>query len=163
MTVARNNIDAILADAGVLVEKIEHPPVFTCEEADKYTPNPTEGIKTLLAKTKSSAWLACVLRGNQRLDFKAIQKITGEKAKFATQEEAVEIIGCEPGAIPPFGQKNKVQILVDTRVFDGKNIYFNPGVNTRTYGISVDDFRRIITNQQAIVGEIAQQPKSASS
>lgn len=147
MSDALNRINEILDAVGVVhVEKIEHPPVYTCEEADAYTPDPTAGLKSILVTTRKGRWAVCVLLGKQRLDARKVKDVIGSKIQFAKAENAVELLGCEPGSIPPFGHKTTVAIFVDPEVRKMGCVYFNPGVNTQTYGLTMSDFEKILAH-----------------
>ena len=47
---AYNNINILLQTLEIVPEVIDHPTVLTCEDADKYTPHPQNGIKSILLK-----------------------------------------------------------------------------------------------------------------
>jgi len=157
MSESLEKIDATIAAMSITdVEKIDHPPVYTCEAADAYTPNPAAGLKSILMATRSKVWMVCVLLGSQRVDTKKVKTLMGGKVQFATAEEAVQVIGCEAGSVPPFGHKTTVRILVDPAVEGMERVYFNPGVNTKTYGLAMPDFRRIVEHCGGTFTDIAE-------
>lgn len=138
-----NNINDILIKIWInSIEKIIHPSVFTCEEADKYCPNPEFWLKNLLIKTKK--WLfICVLLWNNRLSKDKIKLVLESKFSFITKEEAINILWCELWAIPPFWKFENIWIIIDKKVLNIKELYFNPWVNTITYWINKSDFLKI--------------------
>lgn len=150
------NINTILAQYSVIPKIISHPPVFTCEEADRYTPNPECGIKTLLLKTASGKYIACVITGRDRLDLDVIKMIVNtKKLSFIPPELAYLISGSEQGSIPPFGHRETVAIIMDTYLKDLREIYFNPGINTETYGLSGVDFQKIMKAKGTLLENIS--------
>ena len=156
MNRAYNNIQAMLKEGGIVPETITHPPVLTCEEADAFTPDPKAGLKSLVLQTKSRTNVAvCVLLGDQRVDFKAVQNLMGGRVSMMPEEDACDYVGCSRGAIPPFGHAQPLAIYVDNAVLDHPVVYFNPGINTETMGLKKDDFFRVLEWHHAVFATIS--------
>lgn len=156
MNNAHANIVRILEEHAIHPFVIQHPPVYTCEEADLYTPEPAAGLKSLMVETSLKARFVCVLLGNQRVDFKTLQTLIGKRIHMVPEETACDFAGCDRGAIPPFGHAQEVPIYVDNAILAYPILYFNPGKNTETMGIAKDDFVEILLNNRAIFSDIAQ-------
>lgn len=155
MNRAYNNIQTILNEGKIVPETITHPPVLTCEEADAFTPDPKAGLKSLVLQTKSNIKAVCVLLGDQRVDFKAVQNLIGERVSMMPEEDACDYIGCSKGAIPPFGHAQPLAIYVDKAVLDHSVVYFNPGINTETMGLRKDDFLKVLEDHHAVFTTIS--------
>lgn len=88
-TPAFANIADLLSKWEIRPKITKHPPVHTCEEADKYVSEPEFGIKSVILKTKTAGLVVCVVPGDCRLDMVAIKKLTdGKSASFAKTETA---------------------------------------------------------------------------
>ena len=72
---------------------------------------------------------------------------------MATQEEVLEKTGCELGAVPPFGHKTKVLLLVDKKVYDNKESAFNIGLRTNSVKILTEEMKILFSKVGAIEGE----------
>lgn len=153
MNTAAEYVYSQLDKNNATVEKIDHPPVTTCEEADFYTPIPEAGLKNLLLKTKSGDFVLCVLLGTDNIDFKRVKEIVGKKVKMVDFSEAVEILNCDPGSVPPIISIDAT-ILVDTKVMKYDVLYFNPGVNTVTLGVEREVLVSILQTKHAIFDSI---------
>lgn len=154
MNDSRANILEILEKRHITPVIIQHPPVFTCEEADAYTPDPAAGLKSLVLETASKLHIACVVLGNQRVDFKALQVLVGERVHMMPEELACNFVGCDKGAIPPFGHSQAMPIYADNELLKHSILYFNPGKNTETMGIEKDDFVNIFSEYGAVFSQI---------
>ncbi len=140
---AYDTINQILHAFQVVPEIIEHPAVLTCEDADRYTPQPQNGIKSILLKWKHD-YLVIVIPGDKRASIEKIKSISQQKRiSFAKMEDALIITGAQKGALPPFGHVQQIPILIDETIQRFTSIYFNPGINTQTYGLKNADFIKI--------------------
>ncbi len=138
------NIDAVIRTLWVNVETIKHPTVLTCEDADAHTPYPEFWLKSLLLKSRKHGVFCYVLNGRDRADLDLLKSTLDDKRiSFVPPQESEEIVGCESWAIPPFWHMNRVPIFINKILLKNPRVYFNPGVNTLTYGISGTDFQKI--------------------
>lgn len=149
------NIRKILEEKNITPVIIQHPPVFTCEEADMYTPDPAAGLKSLVLETASKLHVVCIVLGSQRVDFKALQGLIGERVHMMPEDLACDFVGCEKGSIPPFGHRYAMPIYADNALLARPVLYFNPGKNTETIGITKDDFVAILEQYRAVFAQIA--------
>ena len=127
-----DEIIKLLDDAGAKYEVISHGHVVSVDDAQKETGiNPKEGAKALVLKT-SDKFILCVVRGTNKLDYKKVRAILGErKLRFATPEEVKEVMGVEIGACYPFGQVAGIDMIVDETLAENEKITFSPGVHDK--------------------------------
>ncbi len=131
-----------------------HPPVFTCEEADKHCRNiPGLACKTLFLKSKKGEGYYLVLMpGAKRLQMKLLSPILGAKElTFAKPEELQSILGLTPGAVSPLGLLNDHKqsvgkVLVEQGVWDAAIVSFHPNINTETLGFAQADFHKLMAS-----------------
>jgi len=127
-----------LEKAQIEPEIIEHDPVFTCDQADRVTPVPEAGLKSILLLTKKHKYyVLCVLAGHHRLDFKVVQDLVNEKCSMANPQKLEELLECDPGSVPPIVSIEGLIVLIDDdpKLQEQPVWYFNPGVNTKTFGV----------------------------
>ena len=77
--------------------------------------------------------------------------------RLATPEEVLEKTGCEIGAVPPFGHKTKIPILVDTQIYQNKDSAFNIGLRTHSVKILSEEMKIIFTKLNVIEGDFVKQ------
>mgnify|MGYP003981640327 CR=1 FL=1 len=130
----------------------EHPAVFTCEEADSQRIySEIRGIHSknlFLKEKKSRRYYLYIIPADKRADLDNIGKITGDKIKFASEEDLEKILGLTKGSVSPFGlindSENKTQVLVDKQVWDSDFVSFHPNRNTTTLELKGKDFQKYI-------------------
>jgi len=75
-------------------------------------------IKCLLLKSKQDEYVAAIVRGSDRLNFKAVEHLTGYKGlRMAQPDDIAHILGFERGGVPALiFQEKGIQAFVDNRV-----------------------------------------------
>ena len=71
---------------------------------------------------------------------------------MATPEEVIFQTGCEIGAVPPFGHKEIIPILVDFGVYDNHHNAFNIGLRTHSVKIKTELMRVVFEKVNAKEG-----------
>ncbi len=133
--------------------RVEHPPVYTVEEARFHWRDlaGTHCKNLFLRNKKGSRHFLVILEESKRADLKAIARSLGEnRLSFASPERLMRFLGLEPGAVSPFGLINdhqkEVRVLIDQDLEAAHTIYFHPNVNTSTVGMSFSDFMRFLNH-----------------
>ena len=137
---------------------LEHAPVRTSEEAARVRGTPPEaGAKALVVRAEDRP-VQCVLPGNLRVDNARLRGILGVRAlRFATPAELLELTGCVPGAVPPFGNLFGLPVLVDQLLLQREDIAFNAGSTSVSIVMRAADFARLANAQPC---RFAQEPAS---
>ena len=139
-----------LKEKDIKFKEFEHPPVYTCEEAEKYNKE-IKGIhsKNLFIKDrKSKRFYLIVLPANKKLDMDKLSDILSNKIKFANENDLREILGLETGAVSPFGLindvENRVILVIDKLVLESDFVSFHPNINTMTLELDKKEFEKYI-------------------
>jgi Ala-tRNA(Pro) deacylase len=127
---------------GIATSTVEHPPVFTVEEAQKVHGDiPGGHCKNLFCKDeKGVLWLIVALE-DARIDLKAAKdKIGSKRLTFGKPELLLEVLGIEPGSVTPFGLINdkdiRVNVILDEAMMKHDVLNFHPLKNDATTTIS---------------------------
>jgi Ala-tRNA(Pro) deacylase len=144
MTAVAVRLAQWLRDAGVPFEILEHAPVRTSEEAARVRGTPLEqGAKALVVRA-DDRFVHCVLPAHLKADNAALRAIIGtRKLRFATRDELHEVTGCEPGAVPPFGNLFGLPVLLDEALCLNDRVVFNAGSNTVSIIMRCQDLIRV--------------------
>ena len=141
----------VLDRLGIAYSKLEHPPVFTVEQAEKHWGSITGAhCKNLfLRNKKGNRHYLVILESSKSADLKALAKQLGEdRLSFASPERIMRYLGLEPGAVSPFGLINdnqkEVRVVIDQDLKNADRINFHPNVNTATIGIDFTDFEKFL-------------------
>ena len=121
-----------------------HAPVRTSEEAARVRGTaPEAGAKALVVRAENRP-IHCVLPGNLRADNARLRAILGVRTlRFATPAELLELTGCVPGAVPPFGNLFGLPVLVEELLLEREDIAFNAGSTTVSIVMRAADFARL--------------------
>jgi len=131
---------------GVKYVTVTHEPAFTAPEiaAAAHVPG-QELAKTVMVKIDGKLAMA-VLPASYRVDFELLQEATGaEEVGLATESEFIGLFpGCEPGAMPPFGNLYGLDVYVADVLAEDDEIAFNAGSLTELMRIPYRDFARLV-------------------
>lgn len=145
------NIYQFLAEHDIEYERHDHPPVFTCEEADRLVPPlPAAKTKNLFVRDRKGRSHFLVVVGYEKVvDLKALSSLLGvSKLSLASPERLRRYLGVDPGSVTILGVVNdpdkEVEIIMDEGLWDSKAFRCHPLVNTSTLVISREDLQRFL-------------------
>lgn len=150
-------IKTILARLGLHPSYVEHEPVLTSEDAAKVrSMEVRQGIKSLLFTNGQNDWVIVDLPADQKADARKIAQARGwprKTLRMAAPEEVIETTGCEIGAVPPFGHRRSLPLLVDRGVYDNTESAFNIGLRTQSLRIPTHEMKAVFDSLGAIEGD----------
>lgn len=129
-----------------------HPPVYTCEEAERLRPDSLaeSAVSTknlFLCDKKARRFYLAVTDCEAKLDLKWLAKVVGEpKLRFASERNLERLLGVGRGAVTVLGLVNdseqQVQLWIDAQVWQGAFFLCHPLVNTATVELSKESLER---------------------
>ena len=135
----------------IAYERIEHPAVYTSEQARSLVPHrPARAAKNLfLRDKKGKRHILLVVEDHKIVQFKDIEQQTGlSHLSMGSPERLMRCLGVTPGAVSLLAlindQEGKVEVLVDRELWEGESIQAHPLVNTATVVMSIKDMTRFI-------------------
>ncbi|MFI5000222.1 MAG: prolyl-tRNA synthetase associated domain-containing protein [Reyranellales bacterium] len=140
---------ARLEALGIAHSSVEHPPVFTVEQARAHRGElPGHHIKNLfLRNKKEEMWLVVAIE-DRTVDLKRLGEVLGAgRLSFGSPERLKRHLGVEPGSVTPFALINdpthQVRLALDRGLLsDGGPVNAHPLVNTITTAVSAADLLR---------------------
>ena len=139
-------IEKILKDNKISYEIYEHEPIFSYEVAEEVSKKlgftGTES-KSLFLKSKSEKYFIYLTIQGEKVDFKKLKEVLGEKVSICQAEEMTKVIGCYPGCVSPFGHDKDITIIVDSNVFNQEKLIFSPGVPNKTIIVKANELENI--------------------
>ena len=134
---------------GIAHRTVEHPPVFTVEEAKALRGDlPGHHIKNLfLRNKKEEMWLIVALE-DRAVDLKRLGEVLGAgKLSFGSPDRLRRTLGVEPGSVTPLALANDtdrvVRLALDRGLADGQPLNAHPLVNSMTTTLSLDGLQRL--------------------
>ena len=140
-----------LAEHGIAYERSDHPPVFTCEEAERLVP-PMAGAKTknVFVRDKKGRRHFLVMLGYEKVvDLKAFGSLLGVgPLSLASPRRLKAFLGVDPGSVTILALindgKNEVEVVFDQALWKSPAFRCHPLVNTSTLAISKADIQRFL-------------------
>ncbi|MGE5798554.1 MAG: aminoacyl-tRNA deacylase [Ignavibacteria bacterium] len=125
---------------------ITHSPAYTAQEIAAMAHIPGKELaKTVMIKLENTMGMA-VLPANHRVDFDMLKELTGaEFILLATENEFKSLFpGCDPGAMPPFGNLYNMPVYVSEALTKDEEIVFNAGSHTELIKMNYKDFEKLV-------------------
>ncbi len=99
-------------------------------------------------------YLMVVIPANCHVRFSWLRKATGRNVELASELELAKLFeDCEVGAVPPLGDAYGMATLIDDRLTEKPEIFFESGDHEELVGMSSVDFMRL--QPQAMHGHFA--------
>ena len=130
-------------------ERSEHPPVYTCAEAEQHRPQqPSVSTKNLLlCDKKARRFFLVVTACEKTLDLVNLAGQLGvARLRFASEENLERLLGVQPGSVTMLGLINdtghQVELWLDAEIWTQQTFQSHPLVNTATLLLSRDMLQR---------------------
>jgi Ala-tRNA(Pro) deacylase len=151
MAATRQELAEYLAKLGIAVISVEHPPVFTVEEAQTLRGEIAGAhSKNLFLKDKKDALFLVIAREEAAIDLKHLHGRIGASGRlsFGKPELLMERLGVPPGSVTPFGLINdrppRLRVILDAGLVAHPTVNFHPLVNTATTTLASRDLLAFI-------------------
>ncbi|MFN8392854.1 MAG: prolyl-tRNA synthetase associated domain-containing protein [Bdellovibrionota bacterium] len=133
----------LLEQNGIHYERVDHIPVYTCDEAKQHVPPlPGRELKNLFLRDgKGKKHFLLSIPAEKRVNLKALGASLGISGLGLASPERLKLyLGLEPGAVTLLGvvndQSGSVEVLIDSDLSDADAYQCHPLVNTSTISIS---------------------------
>jgi Ala-tRNA(Pro) deacylase len=147
---SRDDLERRLTELGIETASVEHPPVFTVEEARALRGEiPGGHCKNLFLKDKKDeVWLIVCLEETD-VDLKRLPaRIGSARLSFGRPELLRQLLGVEPGSVTPFALINdtdrRVNVILEAAMMRHATLNYHPLVNSATMSIAAPDLTRFI-------------------
>jgi Ala-tRNA(Pro) deacylase len=140
---------AFLATNGFVYQRIEHPAVFTCAEAELHRPKtPAVSTKNLFLCDKKARRFFLVVTACEKtvkLDKLSVQ-LGVAYLRFGSEENLLRLLGVTRGAVTIMGlandTKHQVELWIDEDIWPGDHFLSHPLVNTATLILAKSELER---------------------
>jgi Ala-tRNA(Pro) deacylase len=151
MAATPEDLFARLAELGIAVRTVEHPPLFTVAESKSLRGELDGGhTKNLFLKDKKGRYFLVSVEEDAPVDLKTIHQHIGASGRvsFGSAERLMEYLGVLPGSVTLFGVINDagkaVQVVIDADLAAHEVINAHPLTNEATTAIGRDDLLRFL-------------------
>jgi Ala-tRNA(Pro) deacylase len=134
---------------GFVYQRIEHPPVFTCEEAEAHHAG-IEAVSTknlFLCDKKKRHYFLVVTSCEKTVRLDSIPARLGvSHLRFGSEGDLMRLLGVGRGSVTMMGLANdtehKVALWIDDEIWGGEQFLCHPLVNTATLMLSKTELER---------------------
>ena len=135
-----------LNELGISFQIVEHEPVLTTEQADRFIEG-IEGVRTktmFLTNKKKRNFYLVIIDDEKRLDMDVFKEIVEEnRIKMASAETLNDKMMLLPGTVSPFGLLNNrdkdIQVYFDQEIVSEERMCFHPNTNEKTIFVNTED------------------------
>ncbi|RWM16640.1 MAG: prolyl-tRNA synthetase associated domain-containing protein [Mesorhizobium sp.] len=155
---------AFLADLGISVSTVRHPPLFTVADSQALRGEiPGGHTKNLFLKDKKDNFFLVTVGEEAEVDLKQIHHLIGASGRvsFGKPEMLMELLGVIPGAVTVFGLINdtggQVKVVLDQELMSHEVINGHPLTNEATTTIAAADLVRFVeaTGHDAVILKVS--------
>ncbi len=127
-------------------ESIRHTPEYTSLELAHANHVPEKAWAKVVVLKVDDHFVMVVLPANEKVNLEAFQAQTGAHHVSLSSEEEFQkaFPGCEPGAMPPFGNLYNMETFVDETLTGNEQIACNAGSHSELIKISFADFSQFV-------------------
>jgi Ala-tRNA(Pro) deacylase len=136
---------------GIAFERVDHPPVYTTEEASRLVPAlPGAKAKNLfLRDAHGRQHFLVVVPYAKRADLSQLARALGlRKLTFGSPEELQRLLGVTPGAVSVLGvvcdRDCAVRVVIDEALWQAPALQCHPLVNTATLSVPLPGLRQLL-------------------
>lgn len=164
----KDDIFTFLSEHEIPYERVDHPPVYTCEEAEELVPSmPGVHTKNLFVRDKKGRnHFLVVVSDTKSVDLKALSaKLSVTNLSLGSPSRLQKYLGVEPGSVSLLAivndEQSEVEVVLDRDIWNGEAIQCHPLVNTSTLAIEQGDIEKFlkITNHDLQVINIPERSR----
>jgi Ala-tRNA(Pro) deacylase len=133
----------------IAYQRIEHPAVFTCAEAELHRP-PGNAVSTknlFLCDKKARRFFLAVTACEKSIKLEELAAVVGvPHLRFGSEEHLWRLLGVMRGSVTMMGLANdrdhQVELWIDAGIWKGQTFLTHPLVNTATLILSKTELKR---------------------
>jgi Ala-tRNA(Pro) deacylase len=151
MTDLESTVAARLSELGIAYMRYEHPAVATVDEARRHWADiaATHCKNLFLRNQKGTRHYLAIVEYSKSVDLRKLaEQIDDGRLSFGSPERLMKHLGVTPGSVSPFGlindRQHAVQVTIDRDLRSAQRLSFHPNINTVTFTVSGDDFKRFL-------------------
>jgi len=136
----------LLEENNIKYVTILHDPAYTAQEkAESAHVSGKDLAKTVLVRIDDNLSMV-VLAANEKLDLSNLKnELDASRVSLADEKHFVSSFpGCEPGAIPPFGNIYGMDVYISDALSMDREIVFNAGSHIELIKLPMGDYLKIV-------------------
>ena len=147
----KDEVYKLLNKLHIQYDKIEHPPLFTCKDNEKYNIKFDAIIckNLFIRNSNKSQYYLFTVPIEKRVDLKFLQSLLEEtRLSFGDENMLEEKLGVKSGAVSIFNVMNlkdkDIVFILDEAILKYEKVAFHPNVNTETVIFNPKELNKIL-------------------
>lgn len=139
------SLQEYLADRHISYDVTSHERTGSSEETAEASRISADKIAKGVIVKSDGVYVLAVLPASSRLDLDQVHKVLGKDAALATEEEVGMLFpDCETGAVPIVGAAYNIASIVDQRLNEHDEIYFEGGDHRSLVHVEGEQFEQLM-------------------
>jgi Ala-tRNA(Pro) deacylase len=140
-------VQTCLSEAGVSYDIIEHPRTSNSTHTAEAAHVSGARLAKSVVLEDGERFLMAVVPATLSVDLGALHRQWGREIGLATEEEVSKLFtDCEPGAVPPLGQRYGIETILDETFVATEDVYFEGGDHRALVHVNGSDFLKLMGN-----------------
>ena len=138
-----------LADNGIAYDILSHPHTSSSMNTAQSAHISGKNLAKSVILEDNDGYVMAVIPANEHLKFRKVNHLLHRKMGMATELELKTLFtDCELGAIPAVGSAYSMDSIIDDRLADCADIYFEAGDHEELIHMKGSSYRKLMKNSQ---------------
>ena len=126
-------------------EVVPHAHTITSKSTAQAAKIPVEKLAKSVVFEDEDGYLMAVIPATHHIEIGQLSRQLGRRLGLATEQELASLFSdCELGAIPPIGKEYGIDVILDDRLNDYPDVYFEAGDHRDVIHVQGADFARMM-------------------
>lgn len=144
-----NGVINYLVEQHVDFDVVSHPHSATSMETAQSSHVSGDNLAKSVVLEDDNGYILAVLPASCRVDLGELHRLTSRSLGLATESELGALFeDCETGAVPPLGSAYQLETIVDDRLAEQSDIYFEAGDHEQLIHVSAEVFDALMADAQ---------------
>jgi Ala-tRNA(Pro) deacylase len=141
------SVQTYLDREGMSYDTLHHAPTRDSMHSAQAAHIPGDRLAKCVVLEDDRGFLMAVIPATHKVDLGALHRMLDRNLGLATDRELMELFrDCEPGAVPPLGLAYGIETILDERLADPPDIYFEAGDHTALVHMQGSEFLRMMSS-----------------
>lgn len=131
--------------AGLDFELVPHRRTEDASRTAEAAHIPGDRVLKCVLLGDEDGYVMAVVSATRRVDFDAVHAVTGRRLRLLEEEEVASVFAdCEIGSVPPIGEAYGIETIIDERLDELDDVYFESGEHTELVHLRREAFDRLL-------------------
>jgi Ala-tRNA(Pro) deacylase len=140
------SVESYLTREGITYDTLHHAPTKDSMHSAQAAHIPGDKLAKCVLLEDDNGFLMAVVPATHKVDLGALHRALNRNLGLATDRALIELFrDCEPGAVPPLGPAYGIDTIMDERLADAPDIYFEGGDHQALIHLDGTEFLKLMS------------------